>query len=99
MTDSQLAAVAKSVDDFHRKKVVPLWTGIKSYIMDVEYVAPAASGGEGPTVRLIELNSFGAEMAAGRAGADKHIGSGVAVSPRFGKRGQRRSHGDRRWAG
>lgn len=62
MDDTKLAQVAKCVDRFHREQVVPRWNGISSYIMDVEYCHNGDSH-EQPCIRLIELNSFGAEMA------------------------------------
>ena len=61
MNDEQLASVARCVDNFHRQQVLPLWDGISSYVMDVEYIA------EDNRVQLIELNSFGAELAAASA--------------------------------
>jgi hypothetical protein len=65
MGDADLATVARRVDAFHRDSVLPRWTaagGVASYVMDVEYVADVSE-----PVRLIELNSFGAELAAGSA--------------------------------
>jgi len=71
MTTTQLARVARSVDSFHRNLVKPRWTINTSYTMDVEYIR--GEGGDGDersddddddVIRLIELNSFGAEMAA-----------------------------------
>jgi hypothetical protein len=61
MDDAELAQVAKAVDKYHQEAVIPLWNGIDLYIMDVEYVK------ETDSVRLIELNSFGAEMASASA--------------------------------
>lgn len=77
MDNECLAAVAHCVDAFHRELLSPRWEaagGIASYIMDVEYIENE-NGDEnddtkmrmGPQVRLIELNSFGAEQAAGSA--------------------------------
>ena len=67
MDDAQLAQVARGVDDFHRQQVRPRWTGIASYIMDVEYLVEGDDESSNCAVRLIELNSFGAEMAAASA--------------------------------
>ena len=63
MSDAQLAEVAELVNVFHCKNVRDVWIehgGIDSYVMDVEY-------DQGGVVRLMELNSFGAEMAAASA--------------------------------
>lgn len=65
MDDLQLSEVAYRVTSFHQDLLRPRWQaigGIASYIMDVEYISD-----EPARVRLIELNSFGAEMAAGSA--------------------------------
>lgn len=67
MADCELAAVARVVDAFHRESLAPRWEtagGIASYVMDVELVQNVC--GE-VAVRLIELNCFGAEMAAASA--------------------------------
>merc|ERR1712032_947043 len=68
MDDRELAQVAKRVDEFHRESVHPPWAaadGIASYVMDVEYVM--IDGTDEWQIRLIELNSFGAELASGSA--------------------------------
>mmetsp|Transcript_177450 Transcript_177450/g.562963 ORF Transcript_177450/g.562963 Transcript_177450/m.562963 type:complete len:143 (-) Transcript_177450:67-495(-) len=67
MDDRQLAKVARDVDTFHQDHVAERWQAVQgtpSYVMDVEYIADASSA---PCVRLIELNCFGAELAAGSA--------------------------------
>merc|ERR1711920_946367 len=67
--DVELAEVAKLVVQFHDELLLPRWKavgGTCSYVMDVEYVADQARDGP-PQIRLIELNTFGAEMAAGSA--------------------------------
>jgi len=69
MDDKRLAAVACCVDSFHRNLLSPRWEsagGVASYVMDVEYIGDT-NGDEEPAVRLIELNCFGAESAAGSA--------------------------------
>lgn len=69
MDTEELAAVACCVDSFHRELVSPRWEaagGIASYVMDVEYIMGEGADNE-PQVRLIELNSFGAEYAAASA--------------------------------
>lgn len=63
MDDKQLAAVSHLVNDFHRTEVLPRWKGIENYVMDVEYCLPDDEQ-QTPCIQLIELNSFGAEMAA-----------------------------------
>jgi len=65
MSDAQLAELAELVNVFHRENIRDIWIehgGIDSYVMDVEY-----DQNGGGVVRLIELNSFGAEMAAASA--------------------------------
>ena len=66
MDDAKLCNVAKCVDRFHRQQVAPRWDGISSYIMDLEYCHDGGASQE-PCVRLIELNSFGAELASASA--------------------------------
>ena len=64
MSDVQLAELANLVRIFHCENVKNSWTksgGIDSYVMDVEYDLDKGD------IRLIELNSFGAEMAAASA--------------------------------
>jgi len=65
LSSDKLVAVAKQVEEFHTEQVKPRWTSNSSYTMDVEYVA--GEGTERDTIRLIELNSFGSEMAAASA--------------------------------
>ena len=70
MSDRALASVAWAVDAFQRTSVHPLWTaagGVASYVMDVECVVAKGTVAEDEAcvdLRLIELNSFGAELAA-----------------------------------
>lgn len=65
MDAEQLATVAQLVNDFHRTEVLPRWKGTENYVMDVEYCLPGNDDDEQqPCIQLIELNSFGAEMAA-----------------------------------
>ena len=67
MTDQQLAEVARQVDTFHENEVVPRWNGSENYILDLEYVVDSLLATETANtaiIRMIELNSFGAEMAA-----------------------------------
>jgi hypothetical protein len=69
MSNEDLAGIAQKIDAFHRNEVAPRWSdagGISSYVMDVEYIASDASKPE-EQVRLIELNCFGAELAAASA--------------------------------
>lgn len=69
MSDEQQAKVARCVDSFCRDQLNPQWAaigGIASYVMDVECVPQDDADGEWQ-IRLIELNSFGAELAAGSA--------------------------------
>jgi len=69
MDSDRLADVALCVDAFHRHLLSPRWEavgGVSSYVMDVEYIEYASDTGE-DSVRLIELNCFGAEYAAGSA--------------------------------
>lgn len=64
MSDVQLAELANLVRVFHFENVRDSWAksgGIDSYVMDLEY-----DPGKGD-IRLMELNSFGAEMAAASA--------------------------------
>lgn len=64
MTVSDLARVARKVDVFHCNEVKPRWTTrSSSYTMDLEYIG---ENGE-EKIRLVELNSFGSEMAAASA--------------------------------
>ena len=70
MSDRALASVAWAVDAFQRTSVHPLWIaagGVASYVMDVECVFANGTVAENEAcvdIRLIELNSFGAELAA-----------------------------------
>ena len=66
MTDEDLEEVALLVNQFNRDQVSPAWKrvgGIDCYVMDVEVVKEET----GFSVRLIELNSFGAEFSSGSA--------------------------------
>jgi len=66
MRDRELVEVAKAVAEFHQSSVHLTWSdsgGIDSYIMDVEVVDVNGV----MNVSLIELNSFGAEMASASA--------------------------------
>lgn len=61
MDDAQLEHVAREVDSFLQRRVLPAFTeagGISSFTMDVEFVRASDE------VRLIELNCFGAHLAA-----------------------------------
>ena len=67
MTDSELVKVGLLVDQFNQGKVSPAWRrvgGIDCYVMDVE-VDFEETGHS--VVRLIELNTFGAEFSSGSA--------------------------------
>ena len=67
MTDSKLVKVGLLVDQFNQGKVSPAWRrvgGIDCYVMDVE-VDFEETGHS--VVRLIELNTFGAEFSSGSA--------------------------------
>lgn len=62
MDDAQLEQIAHAVDRFLQELVLPAFTaagGISSFVMDVEFVQASNE------VRLIELNCFGAHLAAG----------------------------------
>jgi len=67
MTDSELVNVGFLVDQFNRDQVRPAWRmvgGIDCYVMDVEVVFEKTGHS---VVRLIELNTFGAEFSSGSA--------------------------------
>jgi len=67
MTDDKLEEVARMVARFNKELVVPAWravNGVESYVMDVEYIAGEGDDGN-DVIRLIELNSFGAEFSSG----------------------------------
>ena len=67
MTDDELAKVGFLVDQFNRGQVSPAWrraVGIDCYVMDVEVVSQKTGHSD---VRLIELNTFGAEFSSGSA--------------------------------
>jgi len=69
MSDEEQARVARCVDRFCRDHLNPRWAGIggiASYVMDVECVPGHDADGEWQ-IRLVELNCFGAELAAGSA--------------------------------
>ena len=64
MDDETLASLAQSIETYHHDKILPIWDGIESYVMDVEFIPDKD---ESSRIRLIELNSFGAEMASASA--------------------------------
>jgi len=66
MTDSKLVKVGLLVDKFNQGQVSPAWKragGIDCYVMDVEVDLEKTEH----CVRLIELNTFGAEFSSGSA--------------------------------
>jgi hypothetical protein len=65
LSPTVLAELAKSIVDFHETQVKPRWTVNTSYTMDVEVCQDTENNI--CTIRLLELNTFGAEMAAGSA--------------------------------